>query len=234
MPFTVQNTDFVIGSNMNIELYPKQLQNKNLFLSSAEGIDSELFDQYKLAYNKMLLGDPNYFVCDIDCTFSLHPFLNGHPTSPLVTQQTIDDAMATNPYRANREYYNIFDNDGGEDVFVKRSTIRRYSKPFYPELEGEFGRKYIISYDPSTKLDNSIIMIAELYRDETRGLMVRFLNCRNLIEEVNGNKMVIQKPQQIEILKQIILDYNKGAEDYENLEMLILDAGAGGYIVATL
>ena len=92
-----------MGGNLNTELYPRQLQNKNLLCSSAEGIDSELFDRYKIAFNKMLLGDPDYFVCDLDCSHSLHPFLNGKPAPALVTQDTIDDAFKTNPYRAQRE-----------------------------------------------------------------------------------------------------------------------------------
>ena len=107
LPFTVQNADFKIGGSLNTDIYPRQLQNKNLLLSSAEGIDSELFDRYKIAFNKMLMGDPEYFVCDLDCTHSLHPFLNGKPTAPLLTQDTIDDAFKTNPYRAQREQQKI-------------------------------------------------------------------------------------------------------------------------------
>lgn len=103
LPFTVQNTDFRTGAGINSEVYPLQLPNKNLLLSSAEGIDSELFEQYKICFNKMLLGDPNYFVADLDCTHSLHPFLNGKPMPALITQDTIDNAFKTNPYRAQRE-----------------------------------------------------------------------------------------------------------------------------------
>lgn len=111
LPFTVQNADFRLGGTLNTDIYPRQLQNKNLLCSSAEGIDSELYDRYKIAFTKMLMGDPEYFVCDLDCTHSLHPFLNGKPTKPLITQQTIDDAYNTNPYRCMREYWNKFDND---------------------------------------------------------------------------------------------------------------------------
>lgn len=102
-PFSVQDTNFVTGTGINGEIYPLQLPNKNLFLSSAEGIDSELYDQYKICFEKMLLGDPNYFVCDIDCSFSLHPMMNGKPMKPLVRQDEIDNAFATNPYKAQRE-----------------------------------------------------------------------------------------------------------------------------------
>jgi hypothetical protein len=139
------------------------LQNKNLLCSSAEGIDSELFDRYKIAFNRMLLGDPEYFVCDLDCSHSLHPFLNGKPAPPLLTQETIDDAFKTNPYRATREYFNKFDNDGGEDVFVKRSVLNKHSVPMNPVFKNDGTQKYIVAYDPSTKLDNSIVMVAELF-----------------------------------------------------------------------
>lgn len=72
-------------------------------------------------------------------------------------------------------------------------------------------------------------MIAELFRDEEKGLMVKMVNCVNLIEVLNnGEKMIIQKPQQIERLKDIILAYNFGAVDYDNIVSLEIDAGAGG------
>ena len=177
----------------------------------------------------MLMGDPEYFVCDLDCSHSLHPFLNGRPTKPLLTQETIDDAFATNPYRATREYYNKFDNDGGEDVFVKRSVLNKFSIPMVPVFKNTGDKKYIIAYDPATKLDNSVMMAAELFKDEERGWMVKFVNCVNLIEILkNGEKVLIQKPEQIERLKDFILDYNRGAIDYENIDQLIIDAGAGG------
>jgi hypothetical protein len=192
LPFTVQNADFRMGGTLNAELYPRQLQNKNLLCSSAEGIDSELFDRYKIAFNKMLLGDPEYFVCDLDCSHSLHPFLNGKPAPPLVTQETIDDAFKTNPYRATREYFNKFDNDGGEDVFVKRSVLNKYSVPMNPIFRNDGTKKYIIAYDPSSKIDNSVVMIAELFKDEEKGYMCRFVHCLNLIEVLrNGEKVLI-------------------------------------------
>ena len=205
------------------------MQNKTMYLSSAEGIDSELFDQYKLCFQKMLLGDPNYFVADINCEFSLHPFMDGKPTKGQLTQDTVDNAFQTNKYRAQREYYNIFDNDGGEDVFVKRSTIIKHSQTFYPIFENDGTKKFMIAYDPATKLDNSIILVAELFRDEEKGLMVKFVNCVNLVERLDNNAVVvIQKPEQVERLKDLILDYNKGALDYENIDSLQIDGGAGG------
>ena len=126
-------------------------------------------------------------------------------------------------------YYNAFDRAGGEDCFLKRSTSLKYSKTFTPIFENDGTKTYIIAYDPSTKLDNSVIMIAELFREEERGYMVKFVNCVNLIEVLKtGEKAVIQKPEQIKRLKDIIVDYNKGALDYDNLDLIVIDAGAGG------
>lgn len=178
----------------------------------------------------MLLGDPDYFVADIDCSFSLHPYMNGKPAPPQLSQKTIDDAMETNPFRARREYYNIFDSDESANTFIKRSVINKNSQPYFPVFENEDGKKkYIIAYDPAAKLDNSIIMVGELFRDKERGLMVKLVNCVNLIEVLkNGEKRIIQAPEQIDMLKNILLAYNKGADDYENIQRLKIDAGSGG------
>ena len=60
--------------------------------------------------------------------------------------------------------------------------------------------------------------------------MVKFVNCVSLLEVLkNGEKMVMQKPEQVERLKDIIVDYNRGALDFENIDQILLDAGAGGY-----
>ena len=95
--------DFITGKDINVNCYPRQFPTQMIYSSSAEGMDSELYDQYKICFEKMLLGDPNYFVCDIDCSFSLHPMMNGKPMKPLVRQDEIDNAFATNPYKAQRE-----------------------------------------------------------------------------------------------------------------------------------
>ena len=51
-----------------------------------------------------------------------------------------------------------------------------------PEFKNPGNKRYIISYDPSTKLDNSVILIGELFKDEEKGWMVKLVNCVNLIE----------------------------------------------------
>lgn len=103
------------------------------------------------------------------------------------------------------------------------------SYAYYPVYENDGTKEYIIAHDPSSKLDNSVVGIAELFRDEQKGLMLKMVNCVNFLEELpTGEKAVIQKPEQIELLKQLILDYNKRALDYDNIRRIFIDAGAGG------
>lgn len=156
--------------------------------------------------------------------------MNGKPAPPQLSQKVIEQAMETNPFRARREYYNLFDSDDSDDAFVKRSVINKYSKPYFPEFENKDGKtKYIIAYDPATKLDNSIILVGEVFRDEERGLMLKLIHCVNLIEVLaNGEKRVIQVPEQIQKLRKLIMDYNKGADNYGNIQRLKIDSGAGG------
>ena len=228
-PFVSQDTNFITGGGINKAIYPIQMPNQKLLLSSAEGVDSRMYDFYKLCATKMLLADPDYFVCDLDCSHSLHPFLDGKPMDPLIRQSEVDDAFAANPYKAAREYNNIFDRDGGEDVLVKRSTVNKNSVAFNPEYENNGKKTYIVTYDPSSKVDNSVVLISELIRDEKKGLMLKFENCVSFIEVLkNGEKAIMQYPEQIERIKRIILKYNKGYLDYDGIDKLIIDAGSGG------
>jgi hypothetical protein len=228
-PFTALDSDFIAGKGINAECYPPQFPNQIILASSAEDIFTELWDSYLMGAKEMIMGNLDYFVCDIDCRFSLSPKMNGEPFKPLVTQAVIDDAIAKNEFRANREYFNKFDVSGGQDCLVNKGILNRCSYGYYPIFGYEEGKKYIIVYDPSSKLDNSVILIGELFYDEEKGWMVKIVNCRNLIEnKKGGGKKIIQKPDQLEILKQMIIDYNGPGLEYENIKRVIIDAGAGG------
>lgn len=227
-PFSAQDTNFITG-NINQDCYPRQLPNQMLYISSAESIDTELYEMYKLCAKNMLLGNKEYFVVDLDSSFSLEPKINGKPSRPLVKKSVIEDAYRTNKFKAAREYGNIFDRTGGQDALVNRGTLEKFSVAYEPIKKNEGNKRYIIVYDPSTKRDNSMVVIFEIFEDEERGYMLKVVNCKNLVETLkNGEKLVIQKPKQIEMIKELILDYNGNAEDYKNLEHLIIDAGAGG------
>ena len=119
--------------------------------------------------------------------------------------------------------------DQGEDVLVKRTTIEKFSKTYYPDFENDGTRKYILTYDPASRLDNSVVLVAELFRDEEKGLMLKLVNMVNLVERAkDGTSMVIQKPKQMEIFKNMMVDYNLGYVDYEGIDSIFIDAGAGG------
>ena len=52
---------------------------------------------------------------------------------------------------------------------------------------------------------------------------------KNLVEVLKGGQIgIIQKPEQVEILKGLMLDFNAGYVDYDGLDTIQIDAGAGG------
>lgn len=230
-PFCTQDRDFVTGSKLNIQCYPRQMPNQIIYASSAESMDSELYDAYKDGALAMIAGSSDYFVCDITCELSLNPYLNGKPYKPLLSREQIDDALKKNEFRANREYFNKFDLSGGQDALVKRTTVLANSYGYRPIYYNESGTQiFIITYDPSSKIDNSVVLISELIQDPEKGLMLKLVNLINLIDKTpSGDKKVIQKPEQIERIKKLILEYNgRKNPDYTNINRILIDAGSGG------
>lgn len=237
-PFIAVGNKFITG-NVNMECYPEQMPNQRILLSSAESTDTELFATYKLCALKMLEGDSDYFVVDLNCELSLHPTMNGEPYTPLLEQSVIDDALSKNEIKAMREYYNLFDGNNSEDSVIRRSAIDRNMETYAPILKSESKEdKFIICYDPSEKIDNSFVLIAKYWHDEEKGWMMKIGNGINFIEVLpDGTKKIIAKPEQVERFKQIMLDYNGydfGVRDYENLQIFIdPGSGGGGHTVAT-
>lgn len=66
LPFTAVSADFRTSKDLNPELYPKQIPNLNLFLSSASDTSCEMYRQYKEAFRQMMLGNTSYFVADLN------------------------------------------------------------------------------------------------------------------------------------------------------------------------
>jgi len=102
-PFTAVSADYMVSANLDQQLLPHQFPNQIISISSAEGVDSELYKDFCYCWEKMLLGDQNYFAVSIDYHFPIAPRTKGEPTPPQLSQETIDNAFATNPYKANRE-----------------------------------------------------------------------------------------------------------------------------------
>ena len=237
-PFIAVQSDFKTG-NINSECYPETLPKQIVLISSAEDIDTQLFDNYKFNAMKMLEGDPRYFVIDLNCEMSLHPYMNGKPMKPLVTQELIDGEMAKNEVKALREWYNLFDHNNGEDSVVRRSSIERNYVTYAPIFESrDPNEKYVLCYDPAEKIDNSFVLAARLFHDEEKGWMAEIANGVNFLEKLpDGTKKIMAKPQQVKYFKQMMMDYNGtkfNVRDWDNIQVYIdPGAGGGGYTIAT-
>ena len=230
LPFASQNKDFITGKGIDTSIMPKQLPNQNIMLSSASDVNSEMYAQYKEGFIRMLMGDPEFFVCDFDYHISIAPNMNGKPMPPLVSPEIVEAAYKTDVFRAEREYGNIWSGESGPDCLVTRATIEKNSKPYYPVFAHEQNKTYAIAYDPASKVDSSVIAIGEYFRDPVKGLMLRIVNVRSLLEVLsNGEKLVMQRPEQIETLKRIIVDYNDGSANFNAIDQIMIDSGGGGF-----
>lgn len=220
----------------NVTLYtlPKELPTQLIYVSSASSTDTEFYRMYREYSKKMIIGDPNYFVADIDCELVMKPTVNGNKIKPALTREKIDAQMATNPEKARREYYNCFSEDAGAHAIIRRGTIARNEEIRKPVLYNDTGqRKIVIAYDPARSRDNSVILVCEIY--ETLDIngdiesKMRLLNCINLIDIGKKRKKPMRTPEQVEYLKEVILDYNQGGdENYSNIIGIYIDAGSGG------
>jgi hypothetical protein len=230
LPFLSQESSFKasVDKDFDIKTQRKSVPNQVIFASSAGDIDSYHAKAYKEYALKMIAGDSNYFVADMPCDIPLQPYIDGKPTKPYLTQKKIDDEMRVNPDKAMREYYNKFQTDGGDSQIVKWAVIRRNERFILPELYNTDNGKYIIAFDPARSNDNSIITVMKVLYDDKKGYYGRIVNCINLIDVGKKKKMQMKTPDQMKFLKQIILDYNGNARDYDNIEAICIDAGAGG------
>lgn len=229
-PFTTQNSDFRLGGDIDVTLVPKQMPNQLLYASSASSTDTYFFRKYSDFAKKMFLGDKQYFVADINSDVVINATFNGklYPVS-LLTQETIDAAMRDNKEKAMREYKNIFTTEGSDNQIIKRATIIRNSELRPPVLANEGDKKYIIAVDPARSNDNSVCTIAEVYEDENVGYKLRIVNSVSWTDLEKKKKTPIKTPDQIKDFKRMLLNYNGiKAADYENIEMVLIDSGAGG------
>lgn len=230
MPFITQDSNFQLGGEVQVELRARQFPNQAIFASSASDMSTYFYrSAYKAYAKKMLMGDRDYFVADINADIVFNATYNGklYPVS-LLSRENVEDELHKNKDKASREFYNRFTVDGGDKQPFKRSMFMRNSEMRLPVFEGA-GERYVIAYDPARTTDNSFALVGELYNDAKVGLKLRIVNGVNFIDKNTRNKTPMRSPDQRRKLKSMILDYNgKGAADYENFEMLLIDSGAGG------
>lgn len=229
-PFAVQNSDFRLGGDVDVTLFPKQFPNQLIYASSASSTDTYFFRKYSDFAKKMFLGDKRYFVADINCDVVINATFNGklYPVS-LLSQETVDAAMRDDKEKAMREYKNIFTTEGSDLQIIKRAAIIRNSELRPPVLANDGSRKFIFAIDPARSHDNSICTVAELVEDENVGYKLNIANCVSFTDISKKKKTPMKTPDQINHFKKLLLDYNgiKSA-DYENVLRVMIDAGAGG------
>lgn len=212
--------------------FATNIPNQLFYISSASSTDTPFYALYKEFSKRMIMGDPDYYVVHIDCEQAFKPTLRGELIAPLLSRSTVKSEMRTNPEKARREYYCQFTTDAGNDAIVKRGVIVRNEEIRPPVLSGDGKHKYIIAYDPARQRDNSFILVGEVYDeknpDGSKDIKCRLVNGINLLDVGKKIKSPMQTPDQVKYLKQVILDYNAGADNYDNIIGVYIDAGAGG------
>ena len=231
--FTIVNKGLKLGGNIDsntIRTLPKEVPNQLFYISSASSIDTPFYTKYRDFSKQMILGNPDYFVADINCDVVIRGTVGGkiYPAS-LLTQKTVDAEMRNNPEKAMREYYNRFTEDGGVNQIIKRAFIARNSYTRPPVLYNDTGaRKFVLAYDPARSSDNSILGVGELKYDDDRGYTMDIVNCVSFADIGLKRKTPMMYQDQIKEIHQILQSYNGDTLDYDNIEIFLADAGSGG------
>lgn len=228
--FATQNTDFItdIDDSYNPEVEPRRVPTQLVYASSQDQMDKLFYRHYKNFAKRMLAGDRDYYVCDMICDTAIQTFMNGKPYTPLLTQDKVDAALKSNRDKALREYYNAPTRDGGVNQIVKWATIRRNESFLLPQFYWDPNYKYVLAFDPARTIDNSVVGVMRLYEDQNYGLCGDIINCVNMIDVATKKKYKLDSPRQIQQLHNLLLDYNGDNPDYEYIDTVMIDAGAGG------
>ena len=240
--FAIVNKSFKTGTDaegntlnkFRLMSIPEEIPNQLFYISSASATDTEYYRLYREFSKRMIMGDTNYFVAQIDCEVVFTPTVHGEVVAPLLSKDTVESSYKINPEKTLREYYCQFTSDAGANAIIRRGVITRNEETRKPILYNDTGkRKIVIAYDPARSRDNSVILVCEVYEDKNRNgdkeYKMRILNCINLIDISNKKKQPMQTPDQIRYLKELILDYNQGGDDsYSNILGIYIDAGSGG------
>ena len=213
--------------------FATDIPNQKFYISSASSTDTKFYALYRDFSKRQIMGDPDYCVLHIDCELAFEPTIRGEIIAPLLSRSTVESEMRTNPEKARREYYCQFTTEAGADAIVKRGVITRNEEVRKPLHYNDTGKKrFGFFYDPARQYDNSIVLVAEFYDsplpDGNTEQKARIVNCVNLIDVGKKIKSPMQTPDQVEYIKQMILDYDGGTDAYNNIVGIWIDAGSGG------
>lgn len=228
--FATQNTDFITSTddNYNPELEKKRVPTQLVYASSQDEMDKLFYKHYKNFAKRMLAGDRDYFVCDMICDTAMKVYMNGKEYKPLLTRDKVEAALKANKEKALREYYNQPTRDGGAAQIVRWDTIRKNEKQIIPYNTWKPTNKIVLAFDPARTNDNSIISAMNLYEDEQMGWCGEIIYCENLVDTATSKKLKLDSNRQIEAIHNLLLSFNGDNPDYEYIDFLYIDAGAGG------
>lgn len=233
--FATQNTDFItsVEENYNPEAEHRQVPTQLIYASSQDQMDKTFYKHYKNFAKRMIAGDRNYFVCDMICDVAIQTYMNGEPYTPLLTRSKVDAALKSNKDKALREYFNQPTADGGSSQIVKWDVVRRNEHFVLPTLHWTPNSKIALAFDPARTSDNSILGVMNLYQDKELGWCGDIINCVNMVDTATKKKYKLDSNRQLEELRNQIVLYNGQNPDYEYIDSILLDQGAGGGGVST-
>lgn len=120
---------------------PRDLSYQKYYISSASSTDTQFWRLYRDFSKQQIMGNPDYCVLHIDCEQAFKPTLRGELVTPLLSRNTVESEMRTNPEKARREYYCIFTTDAGTDAIIRRGVITRNEETRKPLLYNDTGDK---------------------------------------------------------------------------------------------
>lgn len=228
--FATQNSDFVTSTDdgFNPETEKRKIPTQLIYASSQDQVDKMFYKHYKNFAKRMLAGDRNYFVCDMMCDTAIRTFMNGKPYTPLLTQGKVDAALKANKDKALREYYNQPTQDGGSNQIIKWNVVRRNEKFYLPTLTWKPDSRIVLAFDPARTTDNSIVSVMNVYENEEYGWCGDIINCVNMVDTATKRKLKLDSNRQLSELRKMILAYNGQNPDYEYIDSILIDSGAGG------
>lgn len=235
--FAAVNKGFASGKDRNgkmidtvrLRTFATNIPNQKFYISSASSTDTKFYRLYREFAKRQLMGDRDYCVIQVPCDVVLRPTIHGEVVNALLKKSDIETAVRTNPEKARREYYCEFTSDAGNEAIIRRGVITRNSETRVPLLYNDTKKKkFVICYDPARSRDNSIITVMEIYEDDNGEYRGSVVNCINMVDISNKRRAPMQTPDQVDYLRQVILDYNGDALGYSNIEAVMIDAGAGG------
>lgn len=233
--FATQNTEFVTSTeeSFNPDTLKRKCPTQLVYASSQDDMDKLFYKHYRNFAKQMLAGNRDYLVVDMICDTAIKTFMQGKPYKPLLTRDKVDAALKGNKIKALREYYNEPTRDGGINQIIKWGTIRRNETFYLPQLSYKPESKICIAFDPARTIDNSILSMMNIKNDPNYGYIGEIINCVNLFDEANKNGYKLDSNRQLKEIRKYLALYNGQYNDYQNIDTLLIDQGAGGGGVST-